>query len=344
MNRFLPAVVAALLLAGAAGAQSTLIDAPVATVKLIRSEVLGQRQFSRDVEVMEKALGRKLAPEEKRQFLETKINDMLFFQMCERDKLFASETEIDAYILKMREQTAAGLSDAQFEAALKAQGIDLAELRKSARQQILFQKYIESYRKADLERLKAPTADEVIAAYELNKVSYVRPDYVRVSVLYVDTRSMDAAGRAKAKSLMLDLAAKVRENPARFDEFLVKASDPSSGYRGTSSLYVSRTPQSLQGWGQQFMDSAFGLKAGQIGELIENEAGYQFIRVNEVLPQKQLTLTDPYQLGQAATVQDVIRYQLFQAAQQKLLADIMESLIAELRKAAAVKIYEENLK
>ncbi|MBN1243202.1 MAG: peptidyl-prolyl cis-trans isomerase [Spirochaetales bacterium] len=344
MNRIIPAVAAVLLLAGFAGAQSTLIDAPVATVKLLRSEVLGQRQFALDVQVMEKALGRKLSAEEKRQYLETKVNDLLFFQMCERDKLFATEAEIDAYIKMMREQTAGGLSDAQFEAALKAQGIDFAELRKSAKQQILFQKYVDTFRKSDVEKLKAPTADEVIEAYELNKSSYLRPDTVRVSVIYVDTRGMDAAGRAKAKTMMLDLAARIRENPVRFDEYLVKASDPSSGFRGTSSLYVPRSPQAVQSWGQEFMDSAFGLKAGQIGELVENEAGYQIIRVNEILPLKILSLTDPFQPGQSATVQDVIRYQLLQSARQKLLSDIMESLIAELRKAATVKIYEENLK
>ena len=85
------------------------------------------------------------------------------------------------------------------------------------------------------------------------------------------------------------------------------------------------------------------MKVGDVSAVIENEAGLQVVRVNEILPQKMLTLTDPLPNNPNATVQDYIKYMLATKKQQEVLGKIQDELHDILRKSSEVKIFTENL-
>jgi parvulin-like peptidyl-prolyl isomerase len=328
-----------LVLAVAASAQT--IDKPVATVKLIKQEVISVRQLKSDLDKVEAAAGVKLTADQRRQLLDGKINSLLFFQYCEREKIFVSDAEITTAIGQMKANLGIGQDDAKLEAALRSQGV-FADARTYVKQQLLFRNYIQQKRSADLKTLQAPSADEVLKAYDLAKASLVRPDTLRVSIIYVDLRGLSADAKAKAGDALRQVAAQLKSNAGRFDELVIRSADAGSLYKASPSVYVSKTTQYQDLYGAVFMDKVFKLKAGDVSDLIENEAGLQIVRVNEVLPQKQLTLSDSVP-GQQATVQDLIMQQLANEKQSKLLEKIQTDLIAGLRAEGKVTIYDENL-
>ncbi len=342
MKRIISALVLASAVAAFAAAQQ--IDNPVATVKLTKLEVISSRQFKADLQRLEKAGGKALQDAERRQFLDARINDILFFQYCARENIVVSDGEINGQIQAMKTQLGKGATDAQLEAALSAQGIQLSDLRTYIKQMMLLNKYIEAKKSAEAKALKEPTADEILQTYELYKSKLVRPEAARISIIYIDARSMNPADRAKAGELIQGIGRQVRADKSKFDEFLLKGAQKDSGYSVTPSLVVGKVPETMQSYGQRFMDVVFGMKAGDISEIIENQLGYQIIRINETFPQKQLTLTDPYQIGQTATVQDYIKYQIMEFKKTSFLKKSMEELFVQLKKEATIKIFEENLK
>lgn len=317
------------------------IDKPVATLRLTKLEVVSLLQFKTDVEKIQSIIGRALTVDERKQYLNSRINTMLFFQYCEREKLYASDSEVNAAVAQAKASLGPGADDAHLDQALHSQGI-FVDAKTYFRQQILFRAYLQAKRQADLKTLQAPTSDEVLKAYELAKSSLVRPDTVRVSVIFVDFRGLSPDAKAKERDAITKIAAKIKADPTKFDEYVIKSSDPGALYKATPSVYVSRTQQFQDIYGSAFMDKVFKMKVGDVSDLIENEAGLQIVRINESLPQKQLTLSDTLP-GQQGTVQDILVQRLASEAQQKLLSSIEEGLVADLRKQATVKIYEENL-
>jgi parvulin-like peptidyl-prolyl isomerase len=323
-----------------AGAQT--IDKPVATVKLIRQEIYSQRQFKADIERIEAAIKQKVPADARRKIVEGQVNAILFKQYCEREKIIVSEAEVTGALNELKAQLGPGTDDARLEANLRAQGI-FTELRAYARQQLLLNRYMQIKKADELKAFKMPTADEILKEYDLQKSNLVRPDTARVSVIYGDLRGLPDADRKKSQALFRDMAAQLRNNPAKFDEYVLRAVDPSAGYKAEMSVPIEKTPQSQSVYGADFLEKVFSLKPGEISGLVEGETGLQIVRFNELLPQKQLTLSDTIP-GQAnATVQDLIAYQLAQQKQAALVEKLQADLIVLLLKEGTVKIYDENL-
>lgn len=344
MKRVFALAIAILAASSATAQTATPIDSPVATVNLIRLEPVSFKLFKSDVERIESQQGKKLSIDERRQLLNLRIDEILFFQYCERERIIVSEGEIAQQIQKMKaQQVGTTMTDAEFELALRQQGIQISDLRSYVKKQILISRFLEAKHKDELAGLKEPTAEEIINAYELLKTKLVQPDAVRVSVIYVDTRGMSEADKAKARDTMAGFAQQLRANPGKFDELLLRGSNPAASYKATAQLIVLKTPEFLNVYGQRFFDIVFKQKAGEISDIIENEAGYQIVRVNEVFPGKLLALSDPIQIGEKATVLDYLKYSLFQQKQQELVTGLLDKLIKELRAQAVIKITDSLL-
>lgn len=333
---------ALLCMAAAAAFAQTSIDKPVATIKLIRQEVISVRQFKADIDKIEAAAKQKLTVDQRKELLDSKINGMLFTQFCEREKIVVSDAEVSQALGQMKASLGQGADDAKLEAALRSQGVFL-DARTYIRQQLLLQNYIKTRHASELKAIKEPTSDEVLKAYELYKSQLVRPDTVRASVIFVEFRGLSSDERKKSSDAIRDIAQSVKASPSRFDEFLLKASDSGALYKATPNFYVEKTPQAQSVYGSAFIDKVFGMKAGELSGLMENEAGLQIVRVNEVLPQKQLALSDTLPNNPKATVQDYLKFNLMQQREGQALSKIQNDLVAQLRKEGTVKVYSENL-
>lgn len=334
-----------LLLTSVALNAQTPIDTPVATVRLTRQEVISQRSLKTDFDRLETVAKRRLNPEERRQVLDMRINNALFFQFCEREKITAVEAEIAAQITNMRSQLGPSATDANLEQLLRSRGITL-DLKVWARQQVLLQKYIQTRQAERLKAIPQPTADDIIKEYEFNKKDYFLPEMARVSMIYVDLKDKGPEDRKKALDTLNGLSAQIKATPEKFGEFVTRAMAGGMPYKASSQFTIPKTADAVRAFGQKFTDAAFTIKTGRVSDPIESAgvqlAGYAILRVEEQSPERFLGLVDLIP-GQNRTVQQLIQYKMNMERLQDTLDQIENDLLKQLRAEGTIKILDEKL-
>ena len=332
------------VLAGAfaVGAQTT-IDKPAATIKLTKQEVISVRQIRADVDRLEAASGLKFTADQIKQVLDARVNSLLFVQFCDREKITVQDTDVAKALTQLKSDIGAKATDADLENSMRASGV-FVEPKIYVRQRLLFETYTQTKKATELNAVMVPPSpDEILKAYDLAKVSLVRPDTMRVSILYVDTRGKSDADIKKAKDTLTSIDGALKLNPTKFDEYLLRASD-AAGYKAIPSFFMEKTSQNKTLFGADLFDVVFKLKVGDISPIVESPTGYRIARSNEFLAQKQLGLADTVPGNQNMTVQDFLSYQVASDKEAKFMDKLEADLIDQLRSEATIKIFNENLK
>ncbi len=314
----------------------TSLGSPLATVKLTKIEVVSDKSFKEDVVKLEASLGKTLSAEERKAYLDDVINDLLFYQMCDRDGIKVSEGEIDSYIAKLRAQRPAGESDQQFSAYLATQGIPYSDLRTYYKKQVLIQRWLMSSKSAEISAIPPVGTNEILTTYELYKSRLVRPDTAKISFLFYQFKEVNSSERSKGADVMKKLSDQLAKGES-FDVLRLKAQE--SGYAANKEpIYFERSDVFISQFGKVFYDMVFSLKDGTNSMAFETEAGWWIVRRMEFLPQKQLELSDPYRLGQPGTVQDYIGQLLSKQRETEFLQRTFNDLFKKLRSQADIKI------
>jgi len=312
---------------------------PAAIVNLIRSEPITVKQFRTEVERMEKSAQQTLSKDDRLKVLDVMINERLVIQAAERDKVTIADNELNPQINQLRAQMAQTIgrqpTDAEFATAIRNEtGLEMAAFRDQMRRQLIIQKYLTVKKKDVLESHKEPTEAEIVSMYNLTKSQFVRPDTVRFSMVQVDYGA-DAAARTKARDLANRLVREIGSNPTKFDEVVLRGQAPNS--------YLPLNMEAAQIVGQEFINTAFNLKQGEVSKLMEGARGYQIIKITETYAQRNLELDDIYQLGTRMTVRDYIGNVMLQERQMKVLTEATQELVAELRAGKTFQVFDKNL-
>jgi parvulin-like peptidyl-prolyl isomerase len=149
--------------------------------------------------------------------------------------------------------------------------------------------------------------------------------------------------RAKAKTLADRLVREIGSSPSKFDETVLKAQAPDSGYQGGDAGYLPRNEQAQQRVGAELLKTAFSLKQGEVSPLVESPQGYHILKITETLEMKALTLNDMVQPGERITVKQYIENYLSQLRQQEILAKAQQELVTELRTGNPFQVFDANL-
>jgi parvulin-like peptidyl-prolyl isomerase len=338
-------VIFSIFLAVQAFAQSDL--QPAAIVNLTRSEPITVKQLRTEVERMEKTARRTLNDSERREVLDAMINERLAIQAAEKDKITVAESEVNRQIDQLRAQMVQAIgrqpTEAEFATAIRNEtGLDMATFREQTRRQLLTQKYLMAKKQSTIESLKIPTEAEIVSAYNLTKAQFVRPDTVRFSMIQIDYGA-DAAAKTKAKELADRLFREIGSNPSKFDEVVLRGQSPNSGYQAGEGGYLPRNMEAAQVVGQDFINTAFSLKQGEVSKLMEGARGYQIVKITERYEQRNLELDDIYQLGTRMTVRDYIGNYMLQERQMEVLSRATQELVAELRAGKTFQVFDKNL-
>ncbi len=158
--------------------------------------------------------------------------------------------------------------------------------------------------------------------YEQNLQTLVQQEQRRASHILIGAPSQaPAAEREKAKAEALALLAQVRKSPKSFAAVArEKSQDPGSAAKGGDlDLFARRA------MGKPFGDAVFGLKEGQISDLVETDYGYHIIQLTGI----QSAKTPSYEAMRPKLEADLRKQQ----AQRKF---------AELAEAFSNSVYEQS--
>jgi parvulin-like peptidyl-prolyl isomerase len=336
---------------------------PAFTVTLTKSEIYSIDEFNANIARLEKTYVSRMNPSlsaadkekarielmasVKPRLLDAQLSAMLFRQYCEREGIVVTESDLNAYIARLKAQVGAtGTDDASFEQMLALTQESVLDLRTFARQRLALLRYIQAKRADDVKALKGPSSDDILKAYEsLSKSGELTvPETARISLVFIDFKGKDADERKKAQETMRGLAAKIKDDKSYFDKLLLGSFDPNAGYMTKSSFTVPNTKGMQGGYDPKFTDAVFSMKTGEISGLLENEQGLQIVRVNERSPQRQLGLYDAVPGQTNVSVQDLIVQQFMIREQESFAAQVQNEILDKVRGEATVNLMKENLK
>ena len=169
--------------------------------------------------------------------------------------------------------------EAQFEAALKQEGLTLAELRKSIERNMIMQRV----QQVEVFGRIAITEDETRAYYNAHSNEFTTPSSITIRELTVDVPTEQQGPNAQAAfSALLDDAAKSKAEALRkralagedFAKLVEEASDsPSKANGGLIG------PLNTEELNPQVRDLLAGLKVGGVSEPLRSQRGYQLLKL-----------------------------------------------------------------
>lgn len=338
----------------------------VAIVRLTRTEPITVRQLRSELETL---AWQELAPrlqrpptreevsrtalsstvEQRRQVLDVMINERLALQAAERDRITVTDNELNQHINQIRAQMAQAMgrqpTDEEFATAIRNEtGQEFPAFRETLRRQATVQRYMMSRQEATLRNVTEPTEAEIINVFNLSRQQFVRPDTIRFSMIVVPFGN-DAPSRMRATELARRLDSEIAATPARFDEAVMRAQIPNSGYQAGDGGFLPLNMAAQQMTGEAFMTAARSLNVGEVSRLINGPRAYHIIRITESHPHASLGLDDVLDLSSGITVRQFIWRNLFEQRQQEVIARATQDLIAELRTGnpPPFQIMENNL-
>jgi peptidyl-prolyl cis-trans isomerase D len=149
-----------------------------------------------------------------------------------------------------------------------------------------------------------PSDADLKKYYDDNIQRYRTEAEVRASHILINApKDASDADKAKAKAKAAELLAQVKAHPDQFAQIAEKNSeDPGSASKGGDLGYFSR---GMIAGGKAFDDAAFGLKKGEVSDVVQSDFGYHIIQATDVKPAS----TKPFDEVKDALTKDYIAQQ-----------------------------------
>lgn len=346
------ALIIASLLPGVVASQA--IDRPAATVRLHRTDVIGVRELRTQIELLELRTGQPVPVEQRPAILDLLVGERLFDQAAERERVTVSDADVDTRIGQLRDQEGhrlnlgRALTDAEYRSLVSETGLSWDEYREQLRKALIQQRYVARVRGDELREVELPTAADVEAFYEANKTTvFVQPDMVQFKHIFFDTRNV---AEASARLAVRERAERVHRelvNGAQFDQLVRTYSEDAESHDsgGLFGTYLRRDDQpTSQLLGREFFDAPFAMDEGETSGVLRSNVGFHIVRVVDKVSARILGLDDPVNPMSESTVRDQIRVLLANSVQTQAYQSALLATLDDLRQAAEVRIFEDNLR
>jgi parvulin-like peptidyl-prolyl isomerase len=329
---------------------SQIIDQTVATVRLTKVEVISQKKFREQIQLLEQQLRTQLSKEQKKQLLDNQINGILISQAAERDNISATDQEINQAVAtqkaQIQQQYGTIISDSQFRILIENQAnMSWSDYIDQLKKRVIQEKYIIEKKRSMFDNIPQPSEKEIKALYNETATRFTNPESVRFSHIYIDTRNLDNDEKIKARNRAEEIYRKIRSGSATFEKLAMDSSDDTaSKYKdGDAGWLLRNDTQRKTVLGTSFFEAVFELPVGKASDVLESKVGYHIVKVTEKREPKLLKLNDPILPGQSTTVRDQIKNLLLMQKQEELFQQALEDIVKELKKEADITIFEENL-
>ncbi|GMO42808.1 MAG: hypothetical protein Pg6C_04420 [Treponemataceae bacterium] len=329
------------LTAGLAFAQSD--QQPLATIKISKTpEVIKVLDVRKKVESYEKQTGRKLSTDERREVLDSLIDEKLVLQAARQAGLNITDADVNKYFIdNISQQMGRQVTEQQFAAIMKQQtgktldeymseqvGMNVAEYKNSLKNQLLAQQYIMQQKQQEIAKIAA-TDREVREFYDNNKASFARNDMLKL-FLVISQKGTDAVA---SKTRISGVLSEVKANPGTCEAVAKRLSSDTQMRAG--DILIERRPEYAQrlGISTENLGQLFSQNIGFVSDITETAGDFQFYMIRERFGAKMLKLDEEIEPGTTVTVYDYIRDNITaQKRQQYFAATAMREVVDTLRK------------
>lgn len=319
---------------------------PIAVVKLNKNESITLKQLKTRCSTYEKQIGRSLTVDERRQVLDTLIEETLVVQAAVKAGVNISDSAVDQYFAQSMSQTlGVSVTEKELEDLLKKQqgksldvilleqtGMNKADYKKHLKNVLLMQQYVVQKNQAEIQKVAA-TDDEIRMAYESNKSSFVWNDMVKMLLVIVPKNGNPDAAKQKAT----DYLTKYKEKTLSAEQIVIQSQTENSGFQAGLGLFP-KTEAAAAGIGMSLQNLIFVFTQGEgyTSDVTETAADYRFLSVIKKYDAKMLSIGDLVQPETTVTVYDYIRSNLTQQKQQVFLNNAATAVAKELHTAENV--------
>jgi len=193
----------------------------------------------------------------KKNILDQLINYELFYQQVQKEKIKIYNDDINLEIDKIKDNFS---SPEEFNEALKANNITLAQLKEDIKRQLMINKVLE-----ETKNQVSITDEELLEYYNENKESFLEPEQVHARHILVETEE-------EANNLLLQL----KEGLTDFAELAKEKSIGPSAPNGGDLGFFARGQMV-----KEFEEAAFSLEPGKISGVVQTQFGYHIIKCEE---------------------------------------------------------------
>ena len=319
----------------------------LAVVKLNKNESITLKQLKTRCESYEKQMGgRSLTIDEKKQVLDTLIEEKLIVQAAAKDGISIPDSYVDQYFAQYMSQTlGVAVTEKDLDELLRKQqgksldevlvaqtGMNKAEYKSQLKNTLLMQQYIIQKNQAEIQKVAA-TDDEIRMAYESNKSSFVWNDMIKMLLVIVPKGNNPDAAKQKT----VDFLSKYNSKALTAEQIAVQSQAENSGFQAGVGLFP-KTEAAAAGIGMSLQNLMFVVnqKEGYTSDVEETSDDYRFLSVIKKYDAKMLAIGDLVQPETTVTVYDYIRSNLTQQKQQIYVNNAANSIAKELHTAENV--------
>ena len=319
---------------------------PLAVVKLNKNESITLKQLKTRCEAYEKQIGRALTVDERKQVLDTLIEETLIVQAAAKAGISIPDSSVDQYFAQsMSQSLGVSVTEKELEDLLKKQqgksldevlveqtGMNKTDYKKHLKNVLIMQQYVVQKNQAEIQQVAA-TDDEIRLAYESNKSSFVWNDMVKMLLVIVPKAGNPEAAKQKAA----DFLSKYKAKTLSAEQLAVQSQAENSGFQAGLGLFP-KTEAAANGIGMSLQNLVFVFAQGEgyTSDVEETANDYRFLSVIKKYDAKMLAISDLVQPETTVTVYDYIRSNLTQQKQQIYMNNAATNVAKELHTAENV--------
>jgi peptidyl-prolyl cis-trans isomerase C len=248
-----------------------------ATVATVNGTAITQGDVDQAVEAMMMRFGGRLPPEQvqqlrphvRKQAIENLITQELLLQEVEKKGIHPSKKAVEE---KIAEIEANFPSPEIFQEQLARAGVSGEKLRQNIERNLAIESLIQSQIPED----KKVTAEEIEAYYRNNPKSFEKPERVKASHILIKVSPEDSPEeKAKKRAEISKLKDEIAKG-ADFAKLAEAHSECPSKDRGGDLGFFERGSMV-----KPFEEAAFGMKVGEVSDIVETKYGYHLIKVTD---------------------------------------------------------------
>lgn len=290
MKKIKALILSSLLCISAVGCSSKVNDNDV--VATVNGKDITAKQFQLTLDLYKESLesmygtsiwdtevedGVKYKDKFKEMILDQMIDMEAVYQQAEKDKLAASEEEVNQSFEELKKSLD---EDEEYKKKLEELGIDDTYLKAQQAQDLTIQKYKENF-----DNTVEISDEEMKTYYEEHKDDYykdeVKASHILISTVDDNGKELSDEKKKEAKEKAEDVLKKVNSGE-EFSEIAKEYSDDTaSGSQGGDLGYFGKGQMV-----QAFEDAAFSLQPGEISDIVETEFGYHIIKVYDKIDEQ----------------------------------------------------------